>query len=724
MFYLVASISARLRQFAGTAARAAAGATPRGALRVAAGNLLAERARWALWTPVGLGVGIAAGLAGPGLPVTVAIPLLGALGLFTAWLARRQSAWTPLAVVVLLPVIGLVLLEARIGRVEAPIIAERTGPVTLTATVVEYERHEGRFRLLLADPEVADLARAATPKRIRLSVNRPAGEGAGAVRPRPGDRVRLTAVLMPPPGPAEPGAFDFARQAYFNRLGAVGFAFGSPEIVGRDSVWSPARAVAILRDTIGERIDRALPGPPGAIASALMTGERGAIPEPVLAALRDVGLAHLLAISGLHMGLLAGALFTALRAALALVPPLALRRPIKKWAAGAALLAAAFYLAVAGAPISAQRAFLMTALVLLAILLDRRAISLRLVALAATAILVYAPESLFSAGFQMSFAAVVALVAAYEWLADPFAAVRRERGPLMRVLLYLVGVGLTTLIAGLATAPFAAFHFNHFPHYGLVANLIAVPVTGLWIMPAALAAFLAMPFGLEAWPLALMGAGIDVVIAVAVRIAAWPNATSAVAAFPDAGLAVIVAGGLWLLLWRRRWRVLGLAGPCLGLLIAAFATPPDIRVSDSGKLIALRAGDGGLLLSTRQADRFAAETWQRRDGLRDAPGRWPRAGPSVDGRLRCDRLGCTYRLNGFLVALPADERALVEDCRRADLVIVRFPIRGRCAGARVIIDGSALRRDGAHALRLGADGRIAVETVREMRGRHPWAGPR
>ena len=353
---------------------------------------------------------------------------------------------------------------------------------------------------------IAGLDPDRTPARVRLRLS--ARQGAAA---EIGAWVELRAVLRPPSPPVAPGAFDFQRHAYFQRLGGVGFAVTvarrtAPPGEVQASVFAPWRlALAGLRIEIADRIRAALDGPAGAVAAALMTGDRRAIPAHVLADMRDSGLAHLLAISGLHVGLVAAILFFGLRAALALVPKVALRYPIKKWAAAAALVGAFGYVLISGASVSTQRAFLMVGVVLLAVMVDRTAISMRLVAWAALIVLAMAPESLLGPSFQMSFAAVVALVAAYEVLRRRLSAWRAEAGTLRRAGLYLVGVGITTIVATAATAPFAVYHFNRFAEYGLAANLAAVPLTALWVMPWAMAAFCLMPAGLEAVALTPMG---------------------------------------------------------------------------------------------------------------------------------------------------------------------------------------------------------------------------
>jgi competence protein ComEC len=285
------------------------------------------------------------------------------------------------------------------------------------------------------------------------------------------------------------------------------------------------------------------------MAAALITGERRAIPEPVIDAMRDPGLAHLLAISGLHIGLVAGLLFGLVRAVGALVPALVLNHPVKKWAAAVALVGAFAYALVAGATLPTQRAFLMLSIALLGSLLDRRGITLRSVAWAALAVLAFQPEALLSASFQMSFAAVAALVAVYEGYAARrliagTGGERGERSLFTRLLFYAGGVALTTLVAGLATGPFAVYHFNRIADYSLVANLLAVPLTALWIMPWAIAGMAALPFGLETWALKPMGLGIELVVRIAETVAGWSGAVTLVPAMPTAGLAAVALGGL------------------------------------------------------------------------------------------------------------------------------------------------------------------------------------
>jgi competence protein ComEC len=677
-----------------------------------------ERERWVLWLPVFLGLGIGLYFALPEEP-PIWLGLLGmAVSTAFGWLGRRRAVPLVAALGVGVLALGFSAAQWRTVAVQAPVLDHRLGPTNVAGRVVGVEVLPGASRVTLERLRIGRLSPARTPERLRVRL--------GGKQPRliPGDWIRVRAILSPPPPPAAPGAFDFQRQSYFRQLGAVGFSLGSATVEEHHRAEGFAAfgfALERLRQRISERVVAGIDGTPGAIAAALMTGSRGAIPAEVMANIRDSGLAHLLAISGLHIGLVAGIVFFGLRGILALVPPLALRYPIKKWAAMAAIAGAFAYALIAGATVPTQRAFLMIGLVLLAVLFDRRGLSMRLVAWAAFAILLFRPESLLGASFQMSFAAVVALVAVYEVVRDR----RRldEAGPPSwprRALHYLGGVGLTTLIAGSATAPFAIYHFNRFAVFGLAANLVAVPVTALWIMPWAVAAFLLMPFGLESMALAPMGLGIEVVVRVAETVAAWPGAVTLVPAMPVWGLAAIGLGGLWLCLWRCPWRAWGLAGVAVGLAAVAVTVPPDVLVDGGGRLMAVRSASGTFAVSTRRTGRFNRGVWLRRVGQNAEAPLWPRQGFSADGRLVCDHLGCILHAKKHVVALVSRPQGLAEDCWIADVVVSMVAVRRSCPTAKTVIDKFDLWRHGGHALWLLDNGQVRVESVNEERGRRPW----
>ena len=329
--------------------------------------------------------------------------------------------------------------------------------------------------------------------------------------PRPGLRVMTTAHLLPPSGPAEPGGFDFRRHAWFQGIGAVGYTRVPLLTIAEAGGWQPMfRARMALAGRVRDR----LPGEPGAFAAAIMAGDRSAMAQDTLETLRTTNLAHLLAISGLHMGLLVGFVFAAFRLGLAAVPRIGLRLPAKKLSAALALVVAAGYLGLSGGNVATERAFVMAAVVLVAVMLDRRAISLRSVALAATILLVWQPEALLGPGFQMSFAATTALVAVYRLIRDA----GLPLGP--RWLRPVSAVAITSVVAGLATAPLAAAHFNLWSSYGLLANLPSMPLMGLVVMPAAVVSAMLMPLGLDGIPLWVMGRGLAAILWIAESVAA------------------------------------------------------------------------------------------------------------------------------------------------------------------------------------------------------------
>ncbi|MCC7048238.1 MAG: ComEC/Rec2 family competence protein [Alphaproteobacteria bacterium] len=690
---------------------------------------LAEREQWALWLPVAVGVGIAVYFALAAEPAWWAGAAWAVAGAGLAVFAGPQRLAVFLAAwLIAASGLGFAAAQLRTALVATPMIAERLGPVAIEGRVADREmRADGSQRVVLSEPKIAGLAPAATPRQIRLSLNRKHAEGAAI-----GRLVSLRGVLLPASPPLAPGAFDFQRHAYFQGIGAVGFSVAPLRALPEDHA---GRSLSIwleqLREAIGGRIGAAIDGPAGPLAAALLIGDRAGIPEPVMAAMRDSGLAHLIAISGLNFALVAGILFFVVRGGLALVEPLALRHPIKKWAAVTAFAGAAFYFLVAGPSPPTERSFLMIGIVLLGVLVDRDAISMRLLAWAAAAILLVLPDVLWGASFQMSFAAVMALVAAYEGLRGRFTDWRAERGLFGRAALYVGAVVLTTVIGSAATGIYAAYHFNRFPLYGLAANLIAVPITAHWIMPWGMLAFALMPFGLEHWALVPMGWGVGAIIATAETVASWPGAVALLPAMPMAGLLAATAGLIWLCLWRGRWRVIGIVPILAGLAAMGLARSPDILVSGDARMMAVRGLDGKLLLSSDGGDRLTTETWMRRAGqTATAPfpagrngrvARRPMRGE--DDSLRCDGQACLYRRDGRTAALVREASALAEECAGADVVISAVPVRRGCAGAALVVDRFALWRGGAHAIWLGRHA-TRVETVAEARGDRPWVARR
>jgi competence protein ComEC len=612
---------------------------------------------------------------------------------------------------------GFALAKLRVEWVRAPVLMKQMNGVEVRGFVELIEARPARGqRLTLRLTALGDLAADRRPARVRVTTNRVL---AGL---QPGAAVRLRASLMPPSEPALPGDYDFGRQAWFAGIGAVGYAMSPPSIdaaageVPSDlALWA---GVQRLRQAIGARIAAALPGETGAIATALITGERGGISEATNDAFRDSGILHILSISGFHMAIMAGSVFFIVRLGLAAFPSMALRYPIKKWAAAAAMAAVLAYLIISGGAFATVRSTIMISIMFIAVLLDRPALALRNVILAATAILIVFPESLFDVGFQMSFAAVLALVSVYEALRQRRAWEALMQHASSRLILFFAGIVLSTLIASAAVAPFAAYHFHKSQQYAVIANLIALPVCNIVVMPAALAALVAMPFGLEALPLWVMGRGIEAMVWVAHRVAEVPGAVLRVPAMPSMAFVLMIAGGLWLMLWQTRWRLAGIALIAVGAALAPTLRAPDIIVGRDAELVAVRGADGELSAVGATRASFELERWLEHDGARRSLEEAAKA-----AGFRCDGIGCSVTIKGLPVAVARHPAAFAEDCRRAAILI--SPIVGPrgCTGPKTVIDFFAARRGGAHALYIDADGGIGIETVAAARGTRPWSMP-
>src|SRR5437660_2411484 len=425
-------------------------------------------------------------------------------------------------------------------------------------------------------------------ERVRLSVRK-------GTAPEVGSFVELKARLQPPLAPLRPGSYDFSRDLYFQGIAASGFAMGAIKTVEpRVNGGLALRYAAVmqgLRDAIDARIRTTLDGDKRAIATALLTGRRDAITEPVNDAMFISGLGHVLSISGYHMAVVAGVVFFAVRALLALFPALAAGFPIKKWSAGAALAASAFYLLLSGAEVATQRSFFMTAVVLIAVMVDRRAITFRTLAVAALIVLSIAPEALVHPSFQMSFAATLGLVALVQ-IGMPRLFAAPDHSTTARVALWggreVMMLLLASLVAGLATTPYAAFHFHRVTPYGVLANLAAMPVVSAVVMPAGLLGLVAMPFGFDGVFWRVMGVGIDWMIAVTQWVAALPGAIGRMAAFGIGPLIAASVGISLLGLLRTPLRWSGAAALVLAVVWALAVAQPDVLGSGDAHNVGVR----------------------------------------------------------------------------------------------------------------------------------------
>ncbi|MBU4529640.1 MAG: ComEC family competence protein [Hoeflea sp.] len=649
-------------------------------------------------------------------------------------------------------------------------IEQRSGTVLLDQDVttgitgsVEAREFDagGRVRYLIRVISTADPELGRPPERVRLVARAPHP-------PLPvGAAISGRARLSSPSGPVMPGGYDFAFRAFIDGIGAHGFFYRAPQAADPLAQPPPSRLQAFrhglrtVREQISARIRSVLPGDPGGIAATLAVSDRRGISEAAVDSLRATGLAHILAISGLHMALAAGTLYMLIRTALAAAPAVVEAWPVKKIAAVGALLAATAYLMISGASVATQRAWVMLVIMLVAVLADRPALTMRNVALAAMAIILLTPSAVVGPGFQMSFAATAALISAYAVLAARKRARQGEPGLLAgsmpgRVIILFVkailGLAITALVAGLATGLFSAHHFHRLAGNGVLANVLAMPLVTFVVMPAGVLALLLMPFGLDEWPLRLMGKGLEGVIWTAQYVESL-GGDIVVGQIPlQATLAA--SGGLILLVFLRSWLRLG--GFALILLGAVLALPPfrdhgpDILISEDGALVAL-AGPEGLASNAARPSEFLFRQWQTalRDkphiapvSLKSAETRTAGSGTESSGTARSDARGSeaqTSEVEGSdaaidpkildrLLASAAGERsrfhcasrgicaaihhrakiiaireaALIgAACDRADLVILAIPVRMRaCHSGATLVTSRTLRVTGSLAIRM------------------------
>ena len=671
-----------------------------------------QRPHLPLWAPVAFGAGVAVYFALPGEPAAWTLGTVGGLALvaFGTWLRAGPLLGVLLAGLTL-GALGYCAAGLRAREVAAPVLA-REMTVAVEGRIAGLSRSAtNRTRVTLDEVAIHGVEPGATPALVRISLDESTPPDALV----PGARLIGQARLSPPAAPSAPGGFDFRRLAWFDRLGAVGYA-QSPmvEIEGGDP-----SALGLLafrwRMALSRHIQDRVPGQDGAFSAAILTGDRSGIDPAIEKDLRISTLYHLVSISGLHMTLIAAAVFVFVRYGLAAVPGLALRLPLKKIAAAIALAAGFAYLWVSGFEVAAQRAYVMTACVLVAVLIDRPALTLRSVALAAMIVLAFAPESLMEAGFQMSFAATIGLIAAFEAL--------RRRGwwralqtdPRWRYLKPVIACAMTSLVAGLATAPFSAFHFNLMAQYGLLANLLAVPMMGAVVMPAAVIGLALAPFGLDWLPLTVMGWGVAYVLAVAKFVASLGGAALGVPSGPGWSLALIALGGLVLALWIGRGRWAGLAPIGLGLALWAGSDRPALLVAPEGRLFGFLTPEGRAL-SSSGGDSYAAASWLEDDG--DTAGREAAAARAAvrgkRGRVEADVPGFgIVRYVGF-----RDPASGPKDCAEADILIApdwREAPPGDC----FFIGAEILAREGALALAPGEGAPMLEGALSRDRGR-PW----
>ena len=669
-----------------------------------------EHAQLPPWLAVGFGAGIASWFALGGPAGWAAVLCLGAaLGLagFALLPGRlgRALGWFGLATT-----LGCGLVWLRSDQVAAPRLA-RPVVATFSARVEKIENLVARdtVRLTLAPTEPQ------LPPRVRVSLESakaPAALTSGAL-------VRLRARLAPPPPMALPGAHDFARDAWFRRIGAVGKALGPAEIVepGRGEILESAR------HRLARHIRGRLPGSESGIAVALATGDQNSVRQADAEAMRASGLTHLLSVSGLHIAaVVAFAMLLSLKL-LAASERLALRFNLVLVSAGVAAAAGVAYTLLTGAQVPTVRSCVAAVLVLLGIALGRDAISIRLVAVGALVVLLFRPESLAGASFQMSFAAVTAIVAIHStaWATRLFQ--RHDEGPFLRLGRGLAAIVLTGLAVEAALIPFALYHFHRAGLYGVAANVIAIPLTTFLIMPLEAAALLLDSVGLGQPLWWLAGWAIGALLRLAHFVAAAPGAVAMMPSMPRWAFGLMVAGGLWLCLWSSRWRLLGLLPAAIGAGAALASPTPDVLVTGDGRHVVVLGDDGTPLLLRDRAGNYMRDLFAEASGFDGDPADLASAPFSRCSRDSCVAVirkgGTEWRLLATRSSARIPWTDITRSCAAADIVVSDRRLPLGCTPRWLKLDRPALERTGGIAIYLGRRPRVA--TVTERVGRHPWA---
>ena len=671
--------------------------------------LEAERAQLPPWFVVGFGTGIAAWFALDD-PIQWLALLAFASGAAIAGFAARGGrteravGWFALAVT-----LGCALIWSRSIAVAEPRL-QKQGLHSFDAVVERVEPlvAKGDLRLTLA------VDSAGVPPRVRISMPvKGAPKGLA-----PGAKLRVRAWLMPPPPMALPGTYDFARDAWFKGIGSVGRVLGEPEMLRRGDAGGLDR----VRERLGRHVREQLPGSAGGIATALATGDQNAVTEEDADAMRRSGLTHLLSVSGLHIAAVVGAAMLLTLKLLALSPRLALRLNLVLVAAGVGAAAGIGYTLLTGAQVPTVRSCIIALLVLAGIALGRDAISMRLLSVAALLILLFRPESLAGASFQLSFAAVAAIIALHStsWARRTF--MRRDEGPFARFGRAILAMLATGLVVEIALVPFALYHFHKAGLYGIAANLVAIPLTTFVIMPLEAGALLLDAIGVGAPLWFLAGLAIDALLWLAHTVGNARGAVATLASMPGWAFAAMISGGLWLCLWNGRVRIFGAIPFTIGAVGAALSPVPDLLVTGDGKHLAIVAGDGTPRILRNRTGDFMRDLFAESSGFDGEPGFLEEASFATCSKDACvanvRRDGRGWRVLATRSSAWLEWDDLVRYCSTADIAVSdRWLPRG-CTPRWLTLDRKTLERTGGVAIYLSGEPR--VETVADRVGRHPW----
>lgn len=577
-------------------------------------NVEIDRGTAFVLIPVFLGLGIILYFAMPGEPAAWPI-FLAPICLFPFVLfLRSMPTLRLLMLAIFLVSSGIALAKFETWRAQTKVLGSEIS-TNLTGSVVSIERmSSGRVRLTLDVLGTSRPTLRYAPDRVRVS----ARTVPDAIRI--GSWVAGYVRLMPPSGPVRPNSYDFSFESYFDGIGASGFFLSEPRLMpeseGSFSIWNAAENA---RNAIADRIRHKIGGPEGEIAAALVVGVRAGIPEEINEAMRRTGIYHVISISGLHMALVAGTIMVALRTIFAFFPSFSSRRPVKKYSAFIALVSIASYLFISGGEVAAQRSFIMLAVMLIAVMFDRAALSMRNLAISAMIVIAISPHEVVGPSFQMSFAATAALIGAYAAWSDYRSRKRGappERSPSAvrfisrQAIVFLIGLAATSIIAGLATTVYGAFHFQRVSPLTLAANLAAMPFVSAIVMPFAVIAAIAMPFNLDGPFLYVMGWGLTMMI----EISVWFSERSpidAVGLIPIFSVLAITVALVFATMMTTRIRLLAIPFAVAGVVTLPAAQTPDILVSEDGRLVGVVLENERLAINRARPNAFTIDNWKR-----------------------------------------------------------------------------------------------------------------
>lgn len=655
---------------------------------------LTEHDRWNLWLPVLFGLGIATYFLLPKEPLWIIGPFFFFFCLICFLFTRKNSFLYCFFMALCFLSGGFAIIQTKAHLITAPRLSKNIHFVWVEGLVDQVELYTNAQRITLSHVFIDRVPSEKTPSRVRIRSN--------GLSPKieKGDYIEIRAHLMPPGLPFEPGGYEFCRTLWFNKIGAVGFATGKPVILQKKNSFSFLDLFETYRQKIASRIRSVLPTEQSSVVLPLVIGSSTSISRTTYEHYRDAGIAHVLSVSGLHMMLIAGLVFTFTRFALSLFPCIALRINTKKIACIIALIITFLYLMISGLAVPAQRSYFMLFVVLTAVLLDRQALSVRNICWIAFFILLLKPESLITASFQLSFGAVLALICIYEALKDSLHTyLNKRKNKILRWIISLAfGFLISNIAAGLATAPIAAYHFNRYPNYGILGNFLTSSLFGIAIMPLLLISVLVMPFGLDTYPLKIAGFFLDLVSDITSWISNLPYASILIPSFPIWGFSCFLIGGLWLCLWKTKLRYLGLVFLIISPLSLLQHTTPDIFISQGGRLIGVQE-NGNFSFSTLSREKRTRQFWMERNGFY----------PDESISLIQQNL---LTLKGLKIALSPDV------CSEADLAILPQKEIPPCH-AKKVLDYKVLWNKGSHTIFIDNDG-FHIQNAADSMGERLW----